>query len=163
VDPLLVVPFIFCHPPCADRCPAQFGERRIVVSSVGTLHGHRDLKVYNLAYHLAMQIFKLSKAFPQEERYSLTSQIRRSSRSVAANLAEGFRKRQYPCMFVSKLADSDAEATETQVWLDFARDCEYLSADHDKELTARDEEVGMMLHSMMERPERFAPSSEKAA
>ena len=120
--------------------------------------GHRDLKVYQLAYNLAMHIFKESKTFPQEERYSLTSQIRRSSRSVAANIAEGFRKRQYPTMFVSKLADSDAEATETQVWLDFARDCGYLSTEHHKELAARYEEIGMMLHSMIEHPERFAPS-----
>jgi four helix bundle protein len=77
--------------------------------------GHRELKVYTLAYTLAMYIFKESKTFPQEERYSLTSQIRRSSTSVAANSAEGFRKRQCPNMFGSKLADSDAEATETQV------------------------------------------------
>ena len=127
------------------------------------LRGHRDLKVYQLAYSLAMHIFKESKTFPQEERYSLTSQIRRSSRSVAANIAEGFRKRQYPNMFVSKLADSDAEATETQVWLDFARDCGYLSAEHHKELVARYEEIGMMLHSMIEHPERFAPSSQMVA
>jgi four helix bundle protein len=124
--------------------------------------GHRDLKVYQLAYSLAMHIFKQSKTFPQEERYSLTSQIRRSSRSVAANIAEGFRKRQYPSMFVSKLADSDAEATETQVWLDFARDCGYLSTEHHKELVARYEEIGMMLHSMIEHPERFVPSSQIA-
>lgn len=84
------------------------------------LRGHRDLKVFQYAYGLAMRIFNESKPFPKEERFSLTSQIRRSSRSVAANIAEGFRKRQYPNMFVSKLADSDAEATETQVWLDFA-------------------------------------------
>ena len=126
-------------------------------------HGHRDLKVYNLAYQLAMQIFKLSKGFPLDERYSLTSQIRRSSRSVAANIAEGFRKRQYPNMFVSKLADSDAEATETQVWLDFARDCGYLPAEQHSELAARYEEIGMMLHSMMDHPERFVPSSQQAA
>ena len=119
--------------------------------------GHRDLKVYQLAYSLAMHIFKESKTFPQEERYSLTSQIRRSSRSVAANIAEGFRKRQYPSMFVSKLADSDAEATETQVWLDFARDCGYLSTEHHKELVARYEEVGRMLHAMIDHPERFVP------
>ena len=125
--------------------------------------GHRDLKVYQLAYGLAMHIFKESKAFPQEERYSLTSQIRRSSRSVAANIAEGFRKRQYPHMFVSKLADSDAEATETQVWLDFARDCGYLSSEDHKELVARCEEIGMMLHSMMEHPEKFALSTPRAA
>jgi four helix bundle protein len=132
------------------------------VNSRGTqvreFHGHRDLKVFQLAYNLAMHIFKNSKIFPQEERYSLTSQIRRSSRSVAANIAEGFRKRQYPSMFVSKLADSDAEATETQVWLDFARDCGYLSTDDHKELVGRYEQVGMMLHSMIEHPERFSPS-----
>jgi four helix bundle protein len=127
------------------------------------LRGHRDLKVYQLAYTLAMHIFKESKSFPQDERYSLTSQIRRSSRSVAANLAEGFRKRQYPNMFLSKLADSDAEATETQVWLDFARDCEYLSAEQCRELTARYEEIGMMLHSMMGHPERFLPATQKVA
>ncbi len=127
------------------------------------LRGHRDLKVYELAYNLAMQIFNESKTFPQEERYSLTSQIRRSSRSVAANIAEGFRKRQYPNMFVSKLADSDAEATETQVWLDFARDCEYLSAEHHNELMARYKEVGRMLSAMMERPERFAPAPRMVA
>jgi len=91
------------------------------------LRGFRDLKVYQLAFKLAMDIFHLSKSFPEEERYSLTSQVRRSSRSVAANIAEGFRKRQYPSMFASKLADSDAEAAETQVWLDFAQNCGYLS------------------------------------
>jgi four helix bundle protein len=122
--------------------------------------GHRDLKVYQFAYRLAMHVFRESKTFPQEERYSLTSQIRRSSRSVAANIAEGFRKRQYPNMFVSKLADSDAEATETQVWLDFARDCGYLSTEHHNELIARYEEVGRMLHAMIDHPERFIPSSQ---
>ncbi len=106
-----------------------------------------------------MAIFKESKTFPQEERYSLTSQIRRSSRSVAANIAEGFRKRQYPNMLASKLADADAEATETQVWLDFARDCGYLPAANHKGLVAAYQEVGRMLHSMIEHPERFAPSS----
>jgi len=126
-------------------------------------HGHRDLKVFQLAYDLAMQIFRESKSFPQEERYSLTSQIRRSSRSVAANIAEGFRKRQYPNMFVSKLADSDAEATETQVWLDFACDCRYLSPERHRQLIARYEEVGRMIHSMVEHAERFVPSAESAA
>jgi four helix bundle protein len=123
------------------------------------LRGHRDLKVYQFAHSLAMQIFEESKAFPYEERYSLTSQIRRSSRSVAANIAEGFRKRQYPNMFISKLADSDAEATETQVWLDFARDCSYLSAERHDDLIARYEEVGRMLNAMIAHRERFVPSS----
>ena len=121
------------------------------------LRGHRDLKVFQLAYKLAIQIFIESKAFPKEERYSLTDQIRRSSRSVAANIAEGFRKRRYPNMFVSKLADSDGEASETQVWLDFARDCEYLSLVRYEELTAGYEEVGRMLGSMIANPEKFKP------
>ncbi len=77
-----------------------------------------------------MEVFEASKTFPKDERYSLTDQIRRSSRGVAANIAEGFRKRQYPSMFSSKLVDADAEATETQVWLDFARDCKYLPKNH---------------------------------
>ncbi|HLL73653.1 MAG TPA: four helix bundle protein [Pyrinomonadaceae bacterium] len=121
------------------------------------LHGHRDLRVFQLAYKLAMEIFTETKHFPRDERYSLIDQIRRSSRSVAANIAEGFRKRQYPNMFVSKLADSDAEATETQVWLDFARDCGYLPAERHRELVGRYEEVGRMLSSMMREPEKFKP------
>jgi len=120
--------------------------------------GHRDLKVFQLAYALAMEIFLKTKTFPQDERYSLISQIRRSSRSVAANIAEGFRKRQYPNMFASKLADADAEATETQVWLDFARDCGYLPPEHHKHLTGKYGEVGKMLSAMIAHPERFAPS-----
>jgi four helix bundle protein len=91
--------------------------------------GYKDLRVFQLAFDVAMEIFEATKSFPKEERYSLTDQMRRSSRSVAANIAEGYRKRQYPNMFVSKLADADAEATETQVWLDFARQCGYLTAD----------------------------------
>lgn len=113
------------------------------------------LRVYQLAYRLAMQIFNETKTFPHDERYSLTSQIRRSWRSVAANLAEGYRKRQYPNMFVSKLADCDAEATETQVWLDFARDCGYLSEERHKEVAAGYNELGRMLSSMIRDPEKF--------
>src|SRR5437764_1800585 len=109
------------------------------------LRGHRDLKVYQLAYKLAMEVFNLSKSFPRDERYSLTDQIRRSSRSVAANIAEGYRKRRYANMLISKLSDADAEATETQVWLDFARDCGYLSNDHHEQLTRAYEEVARML------------------
>src|SRR5215813_9904430 len=109
------------------------------------LKGHRDLKVYQLAYKLAMEIFHLTRAFPREEIYSLTNQIRRSSRSVAANLAEGFRKRRYPNMLVSKLTDCDGEATETQVWLDFALDCGYLSKANHSQLTKGYEELGRML------------------
>ena len=116
--------------------------------------GFRDLKVYQLAYELAMEIFRESKSFPAEEKYSLTDQIRRSSRSVAGNIAEGYRKKRYPKMFVNKMADG--EATETQVWLDFARDCGYLSSERQANLTARYEEVGRMLGGMINHPERFA-------
>jgi len=117
--------------------------------------GFRDLSVYQLAYKLAMQIFNETKTFPNDERYSMTSQIRRSSRSVAANLAEGYRKRHYPNMFASKLADCDAEATETQVWLDFARDCGYLSQERHKEVAAGYDELGRMLGGMIANPEKF--------
>jgi len=120
--------------------------------------GFRDLRVYQLAYRLAMQVFNDTKTFPHDERYSMTSQMRRSSRSVAANLAEGYRKRQYPNMFVSKLADCDAEATETQVWLDFARDCGYLSEERHKEVAADYDELGRMLSSMIRNPDKFMPA-----
>jgi len=118
--------------------------------------GFRDLKPYQLAYDLAMEVFRQSKHFPAEERYSLTDQIRRASRSVAANISEGYRKKRYPKMFVSKMADADGEATETQVWLDFARDCGYLSPEIQRKLTAGYEELGRMLGSMILRPERFS-------
>ena len=121
------------------------------------LQGHRDLKVYQLAYKLAMDIFHTSKSFPKEEKYSLTDQMRRSSRSIAANIAEGFRKRQYPKMFVSKLADADGEAAETQVWLDFARDCEYMPSKLHAELIKGYEDIGKMLGTMMSMPEKFMP------
>jgi four helix bundle protein len=122
------------------------------------LRGYKDLKVYQAAFRLAMEIFQLSKIFPTDERYSLTSQIRCSSRSVAANLAEGFRKRQYANMFVSKLADCDAEAAETQVWLDCALESGYVSGQDHKRLISGYEEVGRMLGQMMREPERFSPN-----
>ena len=117
--------------------------------------GFRDLKVYQLSHRLAMEIFKESKLFPFEERFSLTDQIRRASRSVAANIAEGYRKKQYPKMFISKMADADGEATETQVWLDFAVACGYLRADRQKELSRGYEEIGRMLGGMIKHPENF--------
>ena len=121
------------------------------------MKGHRDLKVFQLAYSLSMEIFRLSRTFPKEEVFSLTDQVRRSSRSVAVNIAEGYRKRQYPKVFVNKLSDSDGETAETMVWLDFARDCGYLaSVDHDR-LVSKYEEVGRMLGSMIARPEKFVP------
>ena len=126
------------------------------------LKGHRDLKVYQLAYKLAMEIYEQSRAFPKDERYPLTDQIRRSWRSIVANIAEAYRKRQYPKMFVSKLADADGETTETQVWLDFARDCGYLPPDRHAELFKGYEEVGKMLGAMMSMPERFMPYNQRS-
>ncbi|HBL14635.1 MAG TPA: four helix bundle protein [Cyanobacteria bacterium UBA11162] len=87
---------------------------------------HRDLDVYQMAFDAAMEIFELSKKFPVEEKYSLTDQIRRSSRSVCANLAESWRKRRYQAAFIAKLSDAEAEAAETQTWIQFAIKCQYL-------------------------------------
>ena len=126
------------------------------------MQGYRDLKAYQLAYRLAMEIYLESKAFPKDERYSLTDQIRRSSRSIVANIAEAYRKRQYPRMFVSKLADADGETTETQVWLDFGRDCNYLPAERHAELFKGYEEVGKMLGAMMSVPEKFIPYNQRS-
>lgn len=120
-----------------------------------TSPGFRDLKAYQLAFTLAMNIFNESKKFPVEEKYALTDQIRRASRSVAANIGEGYRKKQYPKMFVSKMADADGEATETQVWLDFATECGYLPENLQLELRKGYEELGRMLGSMIAHPERF--------
>lgn len=91
------------------------------------IRSHKDLDVYRIAFESANLIFELTKIFPKEEKYSPTDQIRRSSRSVCANISEAFRKRRYPKSFISKIVDSEAEAAETQTWLDFALECEYLS------------------------------------
>jgi len=120
-----------------------------------TSPGFRDLKVYQLAFKLAMEIFFESKRFPAEEKYSLTDQIRRASRSVPGNIGEGYRKKRYPKLFISKMADADGEATETQVWLDFAYECGYLSQSRQLELRTGYEEVGRMLGGMIAHPERF--------
>ena len=95
---------------------------------------HEDLEVYQIAFKAAMEIFELSKKFPTEERYSLTDQIRRSSRSVSANLAEAWRKRRYKAAFIAKLSDSEAEAAEVQVWLKFAVECNYLEIEKARNL-----------------------------
>ena len=92
----------------------------------GLVRSYRDLEVYQAAFAAAMEIFEVSKKFPVEERYSLTDQIRRSSRSVCANLGEAWRKRRYEAAFIAKISDCQAEATETQIWLEFAVKCNYL-------------------------------------
>lgn len=120
--------------------------------------GYKDLTVYKKSYAAAMEIFRESKKFPREEIYSLTDQIRRSSRSVCANLAEGYRKRIYPKHFVSKLSDSDGECAETLVHLDFAKDCGYLTEEKHKLIVEEYLQVGKMLGSMMNSPEKFSSS-----
>lgn len=101
----------------------------------------------------------MSKKFPSEEKYSLTDQIRRSSRSVCSNIAEGYRKRIYPNHFRSKITDADAEASETQVWLDFAKDCKYINSETHLKLYSEYEEVGKMLGSMIKNPRKFQPKN----
>ena len=115
----------------------------------------KDLDVYKVSYELAMDIFRVSKTFPAEEKYSLTDQIRRSSRSVCACLREAWAKRRYEANFVSKLTDCDAENSETDTWLDFAKDSGYLSlADH-KSLVEKCTRVGQMLGRVMQAKEKF--------
>ena len=114
-----------------------------------------DLLAYKKAYDLSMQIFELSKKFPTEERYSLTDQVRRSSRSVCANISESYRKRRYPLHFISKLTDADAENSETQNWLHFALSCKYIEKDTHTTLLELSKEVGSLLNFMMNNPEKF--------
>lgn len=101
---------------------------------MGLIRSHEGLAIYQLAFGAAMEIFRVTKVFPVEERYSLTDQMRRSSRSVCANMAEAWRKRRYQRAFISKLSDCEAEAAETQVWLKFAVKCQYLDRDQAKAL-----------------------------
>lgn len=115
----------------------------------------KDLVVYRKAYALAMEIFRISKDFPQEERYSLTSQIRRSSRSVCLNLREAWAKRRYEAHFISKLTDCDGESNETDTSLDFAKDCGYITPEQHSDLTAKCAEIGRMLGAMINNPTPF--------
>jgi four helix bundle protein len=117
--------------------------------------GFRELMAYQKGFQLAMEIFDISKTFPKEEKYSLTDQIRMSSRSVCTNIGEGYRKRQYPAHFISKISDSDMENTETQVWIDFSLSCEYISVEVHQQLTEKSEEVGKLLSYMIQNPEKF--------
>ncbi len=115
----------------------------------------RELEVYQLAMDTAMRIFEVSKLFPSEERYSLTDQIRPSSRSVCTNIAEGWRKRRYPNAFISKLSDADAEAAETQVWLEFAVKCGYVDQKLFDELDAVYDKILGKLVKMLTRPDQW--------
>ena len=113
---------------------------------------HTDLDVYRRGFAAAMKVFEMTKGFPSEERYSLTDQIRRSSRSVCANLAEAWRKRRYVAAFVSKLSDAEAEASETQVWLQFCVECKYVDRLLVKELYAEYDAITAMLVHMINHP-----------
>jgi four helix bundle protein len=119
---------------------------------------HTDLKVYKKAFDAAMAIFEATKKFPKEETYSLTDQIRRSSRSICANLAEAWRKRRYKAAFISKLSDAEGEAAETQVWLQFAVSCGYLERDGNEHLYKTYDEILRMLVAMINRPQSWVIS-----
>jgi four helix bundle protein len=119
------------------------------------LKSAKDLKVYQRAYVLAMEIFSISKHWPSEERFSLTDQVRRSSRSVCTNLREAWAKRRYEAHFVSKLTDCDGENSETDTWLDFGKDCGYMNNKEHERLTRECEEIGAMLGSMLNNPASF--------
>lgn len=119
------------------------------------LLSYKDLTVYNKAFHLAFGIYKISREFPKYEQYSLTDQMRRSSRSVCANIGEAYRKRLFESCFVSKITDADMENTETQIWLDFALSFEYLDKAKYDELFAVSMEVGKLLNHMIRNPSKY--------
>jgi four helix bundle protein len=121
------------------------GERR----GKGLVRKHTDLEVYRRAFAVAMQIYELTKSFPKEERYSLVDQVRRSSRSVCANIAESWRKRRYKAAFISKLSDAEGEAAETQTWVQFSVECKYLERKIAVRLYGEIDEILGMLVSMI--------------
>ena len=117
--------------------------------------GYKDLKVYQSSYQLALDIHTISKIFPKEEKYSLIDQIRRSSRSIPANLAEAWKKRRYEKAFIAKVIDAAGEAGETEVWLDFAKDFGYLDDYKYRELMSKYDEVNRMLFGMIDKADKF--------
>lgn len=120
------------------------------------IKSHKDLKVYQQAFASAMRIFELTKKFPKEETYSLTDQIRRSSRSVAANISEAYRRRKYPKSFTNKLNESEAEVAETQNWLDFAFHCNYIESNDHQSLNNEYNNILGMLINMQRYPEKWS-------
>ena len=122
---------------------------------MGQINSFRDLIVYQKAYILAMKIFEITKSFPKEEIYSLTDQMRRSSRSVTSNISEAWAKRTYIKAFVNKLSDALGEEYETEVWLDYSKDCKYIELTTHEEMMNEYDEVRKMLISMMNHPEKF--------
>ena len=123
--------------------------------SMDKIRVHRDLEVYQIAFQSAMDIFEISKQFPREERYSLTDQIRRSSRSVCANLGEAWRKRRYKAAFIAKLSDCESEAAETQIWIEFAVKCNYLDREEGKRIYLNYNAVIGKLVTMINNPNNW--------
>lgn len=123
---------------------------------MGNIKSHKELRVYQLSFEAGMEIFNITKSFPTEEKYSLTDQIRRSSRSVSANISEAWRKRRYPKSFVAKLSDSDGEGGETQVWLDYALACGYIEEEIYSDLMKKYDNILGMLVTMMNQPEKWS-------
>ena len=119
------------------------------------LRYHTDLEVYQLAFQAAMEIFEISKTYPKEETYSLTDQIRRSSRSVCANLSEAWRRRRYQAAFINNLNHVESEAAETQVWISFSKDCGYLTAQHANDLNKIYDHIIGITISMIKHPEKW--------
>jgi four helix bundle protein len=124
-------------------------QRTIRINSV------RDLEVYQIAFDVAMEIFEISKKFPNEEKYSLTDQVRRASRSLCTNLSEGWRKRRYKAVFINKLSDAAQEAAETQTWLEFALKCGYIDREIFEKLDKRYEHIFAMLITMERKADAF--------
>ncbi len=122
---------------------------------MANIRSFRELKVWENAMDAAMRVFELTKEFPIEEKYSMTDQFRRASRSVASNISEGWRKRRYPAAFVSKLNDSEGEAAECQTWIEFGLRCSYLSDSESKDLDTRYENILAQLVTMIEHPENW--------
>ena len=119
------------------------------------VNSYRDLEVYRLSRQLAQEIFKMTKKIPKEEMYSLTDQVRRSSRSIGAQIAEAWAKRRYIKHFVSKLTDADGEQQETQHWVETAFDCDYLSEKQKNDWIEGYNKVGRMLNSMINKADKF--------
>jgi four helix bundle protein len=136
----------------------KYVKNRINRKTINMAGNYKDLMVYQKAFNLALLIFKVSENFDKSEKYSLTDQIRRSSRSVCANLVEAYRKRQYESYFISKISDADMENSEIRVWLDFALSFGYIKDEIHLDLYSRSEEIGRLLNHMLQNPEKYRGS-----
>ena len=128
----------------------------VIYKHMEFIKSHKELVVYQSAFKVSMEIFSITKKFPKEQTYALTSQILRSSRSVSANIAEAFRKRRYEKAFVAKLSDSESESAETQVWIDYSLECGYISESEHQKITAEYERIIGKLVNMIFHPEKWS-------